>query len=104
MADTFPGQDDIVKSLLEGEIKRELEKYKQSGGKIEILYRKKVIKRFTIIGLVCLILLLPLFWITIPVYILKVRNLDDVDVIYRAAKEMPDCTIEQIVAREVVVR
>lgn len=95
-------QDDIIKSLLADEITRELAKYKQSGDEIKIRYKKKIIKKFTIIGLVCLVLLWPVFWITIPVYIYKVRNLDDVEVIYRAAKEMPDYTIEQIVAREII--
>ncbi len=102
MADTFAGQDDVVKALLEPEITRELEKYKQCGEKIKIRYKKKVIIKFTLIGLACLILLWPFFWITIPLYIAHVCKLDDVEVIYRAAKEMPNYTIEQIVAQEII--
>ena len=106
MANTFAGEEAVVKSLLEPEISREFERYRMYGYPIKLKCKTRM--RWGRVA-ACMLWLLGLgllqFWVfylfVIPIYIYRIVAITDVEAILYVAKKIPNFTIEQIVAREI---
>ncbi len=90
--------DEILKPMIEEELKR----YEELGNNIKLKSVRSLRRRYTVTALIALVVLFPLLFITIPVYIYKMKRLSDkAEVILTLAKKSPDKTIPQLIAEEI---